>query len=163
MSWVNLLQVIGVVGSCMSFVGVLIAIHQIRKTRSAAEAAAGSAQAAHAALTKSVALSDLTACATTIEEVKVHVRHGHHEPALLRVTDLSKSIVQLHEARKSDPLSANSNKRMLVQLGILRDLLERGVQGDETVNPIQVNKALSQIADSLNELVGRLKFQATGE
>lgn len=157
------LQIIGVAGSFLSLLGVAIALFQIRKTRSAAEAAAVAAQAARDALTRSVVLADLTACTTAIDEVKVHVRHSRHESALLRVTDLSKSIVQLQESKQSGSLPKNEVKRMLTQLGILRDLLERGIQGDATVSPIQVNNTLSQIADSLNAFIGRLKFRAPGE
>jgi hypothetical protein len=148
------------IGTILSLIGVIVAIVQIRKTRNAADSAHQASIDAKLLISRDVLLVDVTACTTSIEEVKTLIRHRRLEAALLRVTDLTAALIRLsHLPPKAQRPSSRDLKPVLTQLAILRELLE-SVNHDATeeFNPVHVNVLLSGISDQLNHWVGSSRF-----
>lgn len=156
---------IGIIGTALSLIGIIVAIFQINKTRKAAEAAQGAAQSAINAIHLNVTLADISTCINEVEEIKVMIRSERYEAALLRVTDLSGKIIQLKTMPKSKFVAhINNSKEMLTQLSVLRDLLERKLQDKNVkVHTPKVNKILSAISDDLHVWIGNNKYIPPGE
>lgn len=151
---------ISAVGSFLSLIGVLVALHQIGKVRSAAESAQEASETTSTSLQKNMAMIDISSCITVIEEIKVLIRGDRYEAALLRVSDLVGKIIQLKTMPKSEGVSEIKKvSSMLAQLGVLRDLLEKKLhESDTEINPSKVNGILSSIADELHAWIGENKF-----
>lgn len=159
----NAVEILSVAGTLVTVFGFGITVWQLKKTRSAAEAAANSARATREVLAARVALADLAACTTIIDEVKALVRRNSAEAALLRVADITRLLLQLQAARRVSGADLGSEfKRFLTQLSVLRSLLERHLQGKADLKPVQVNATLSNLSDGMNALIGDLKYQDTG-
>ena len=71
--WLN---IISILGSVLSFVGVLVAIWQIKKTRKAAEAASAASLQAQQSIARNVLLVDVTSCISQLEEIKLLIRES---------------------------------------------------------------------------------------
>jgi len=160
MNWSSLVDVIGVVGSLLSLLGVIIALVQIRKTLAAARAAAVAAKDTQLAIARSVLLTDVSACVRSVEEVKVLVRVEKHEAALMRVTDLSTMLIQLQSLHAQQAANERVDfTKMLSQLAVMRESLEQRVNNQEAeINPVKVNTQLSNISDQLNRMLGKEKY-----
>lgn len=159
----ELYNIVGLGGSLLSLAGVAIALWQIRKTRTAAEAAERAAKETAGGLSRNLLLSDLTSCTIGIEEIKTSIRAKRYDAALLRANDVARQLIQLQNARPlaSPKSSSDDFLPALAQLGVLRDLLERTLGGEEKPIPSQANKILSQIGDDLNAVIGKMKFQVS--
>jgi hypothetical protein len=151
---------ISAIGSFLSLIGVLVALHQIGKVRSAAESAKVASELASSSLQKNMAMIDISSCITVIEEIKVLIRGDRYEASLLRVSDLVGKIIQLKTMPKSDGVTEiNKISSLLAQLGVLRDLLENKLHKPDTaVNPSKINGVLSSISDELHAWIGENKF-----
>ncbi len=153
-------------GTLLSLIGVLVAIAQILKTRSAAESAKHAADQAQRLLARNLFLADLSTCTTSIEGLKVLIRNRHHEAALLRVTDLNAALIRLrHLPDGNSPLGTDPDLTPIIaQLAVLRDLLERTVHNAEAeFNPVRINGVLSKVSDKLNDWVGAVTFKQLSE
>lgn len=153
-------------GTLLSLTGVIIAIVQIVKTRSAAELARAAADQSRQLLARNVLLSDLSGLTTSIEELKMHVRHRRLEAALLRVTDLNTALIRLQHVRDGAgrPSEESDMKFIMGQLAVLRDQLERvNTDTDSEFNAVRVNGILSKVSDRLNHWVGDITFKASSE
>ena len=151
------------VGTILSLTGVLITLAQIRKTLNAARAAEHAAANTYQAITRNVFLSDVSACVTSIEELKVLLRSSRFEAALLRVTDLNADLIHIqHLPSVPTDTSAIQFTDILTQLSVLREVLEQKVQGDPSdLNSVKANSVLSKISDQLNHWIGDTKYTPT--
>lgn len=157
MNWIS------TAGSILSFIGVLIALFQLRRTRASADAAKTAAELASKVLQNNLSMIEVSGCINEIEEAKALVRNGRFEAALLRVTDLIGKVTQL----KSMPIPKGMSNISgitsdLSHLGIIRDLLEQKIEDKNTkISTARVNNILSTIADELNVWIGENKYQLT--
>src|SRR5690349_18691413 len=137
----QLVNIISIIGSFLTLIGVIIAITQIRKTLSAAKAAQSAANQTQQAISRRVLLTDISTCIRSLEEIKVLIRGNRHEAALIRVTDLNSQLIQIQHIQHELTGQRTINfKELLTQLSILRELLERKIFERATeVNPVQVN------------------------
>ena len=154
MDWISAL------GSFLSLIGVLVALQQIGKVRSAAESAKVASEFASLNLQRNMAMIDISGCINEIEEIKVLIRGNRYESSLLRVSDLIGKIIQLKTMPKTDGVcEIKEINQKLAQLGVLRDLLEKKLHKPDTAfNPSKINSILSSIADELHAWIGENKF-----
>lgn len=147
-------------GSLLSFLGVLVALHQIGKVKNAAESARKASENTSLNLQRNMAMIDISSCINEIDEIKTLVRGNRFESALLRVSDLIGKMIQIKAMPKSETVSEIKGiKNILAQLDVLRDLLEKKLHKQNTAfNQSQVNKVLSSIADELHAWIGENKF-----
>ncbi len=156
----NVYNVATLVGTLLSLIGVVITLAQIRKTLTAATAAERAAAATQSVITRNVFLTDVSACITGIEELKVLIRASRFEAALLRVTDLTTALIRLqHLPDGSDGREPFDFRDTLTQLAILRELLEQKAHDSSSeIDAVQANSVLSKVSDGLNHWVGSAKY-----
>jgi hypothetical protein len=161
MWWQTALNIIGVVGSILSAVGVYVAIRQINQTKKVAQAALEASEATQRGIASNVILADMSSCMRVIEEIKTLLRSRRYESALMRVTDLTGLIIQLqHLAAAGSERPDLRAREALTSLSVLRDLLELKLDDDSTsLEVAKVNSELSKIADRLGHWIGRRKFE----
>jgi len=155
-------EVISIAGSMLSFLGVLIAISQIRKTRRAAEAAQNATDKTQKLIARNVLLQDISACTTAIEEVKALIRSKRYEASLLRVTDLNTQLIRLRYLKSNDAgLADIPFQEIVTQMSMLREMLEQSLnQKTSDLRPAHVNGILSRISDQLNAWIGKNRYVA---
>jgi hypothetical protein len=153
-----ILDILGIAGSLLSLIGVVVAIWQVVKTRNAAEAATKAAREAHLSIRRNLLLSDVTSASVALEGMKALVKAERYEAALVRVTDLMGNLNQLKTLPIAEAAPLQFSE-VLLELHVIRDLLERRtMNADVRVDPIKVFKALSQISDELNTWIGTVKY-----
>lgn len=147
---------IGVIGSFLSLIGVIIAIWQIRKTRRIAQAAKDASERTQKIISRNLLLSDVSTCTKNLEEIKTYVRIERYESSLIRVNDLISALVQIQQ--RLDAVEQNipfEFEEMLSQLSIIRENFEKKVKRKSAkIDSIQINSQLSLISDDLNKLIG---------
>ena len=82
----EIINIIGVVGSFLSLIGVIIAIWQINKTKRIAQAAKDASDRTQKIISRNLLLSDVSTCTKNLEEIKTYVRIERYEASLIRVT-----------------------------------------------------------------------------
>lgn len=159
MDWISAL------GSFLSFVGVLVALHQIGKIKKSAEAARIAAEISTTSIQKNMTMIDVSGCINEIEEIKVLIRNDRNESALLRLSDLIGKLIQIKAMPETDSFTPIKDiKNMLAQLGVLRDLLEKTLQKNTApINSSRANRILSSIADELHVWIGAHKYSHNGD
>lgn len=152
----EIVNIIGVVGSFLSLIGVIIAIWQINKTKRIAQAAKDASDRTQKIISRNLLLSDVSTCTKNLEEIKTYVRIERYEASLIRVNDLISALVQIHQRLGgTDQVIPFEFEEMLSQLSIVREEFEKKVNKDSArINNVQINLRLSEISDDLNKLIG---------
>lgn len=152
----EIVNIIGVVGSFLSLIGVIIAIWQINKTKRIAQAAKDASDRTQKIISRNLLLSDVSTCTKNLEEIKTYVRIERYEASLIRVNDLISALVQIHQRLSgTDQVIPFEFEEMLSQLSIVREEFEKKVNKDSArINNVQINLRLSEISDDLNKLIG---------
>jgi len=147
----------------VTLAGFVIMIWQISKTHSAASAARKAAIDSRQTLQTNLMLVDISSCIKQIEEIQVLLRNDRHESALLRVTDLGSQLVQLrHHHDFSSEDSRVEFQDILSQLSIIRNGLEQKLNDSQYfIQIVRINKKLAEIANRLNDWVGKGKYSIT--
>lgn len=91
-NWGNLASVLGV---AVSVVGFTLAVCQIRKTKTAAEAARTAADNARAALSRSITIGDVDRAVERIERVKTEVNLGRIDIAKEHLLDIMRMLADI--------------------------------------------------------------------
>lgn len=148
---------IGVVGSFLSLIGVIIAIWQIVKTQRIAQAAKDASDRTQKIISRNLLLSDVSTCTKNLEEIKTYVRIERYEASLIRVNDLISALVQIQQRLEgTDQIVPFEFENMISQLSVVRKIFEKKVNRDSAkINNVQINLQLSEISDDLNKLIGR--------
>ena len=153
-------DIIAISGLAVSIFGFIFAIGQILKTKKAAIAASNAAYDAKKVMQKEFMLSDISSSAKSIEELKSLMRRERFEDALFRISDLNSQLIQL---RHLDYFQKEEFKKLfqdiIAQLAVLRDILENKISDNgQKIEIVIVNRKLAEIADSLNDLIGKAKY-----
>lgn len=163
----EIVNLIGVIGSFLSLIGVIIAIWQIRKTRRIAQAAKDASERTQKIISRNFLLSDVSTCTKNLEEIKTYVRIERYESSLIRINDLISALVQIQQ--RLDAVEQNipfEFEEILSQLSVVREEFEKKVnKSSAKINNVQINSRLSLISDDLNRLIGRtvMKIEEGGE
>ena len=156
----RLLDYLTLTGTLLSVIGVAIALFQLSRTRRAAEAAQEAASASRQAFARALLGSDVARCAGMIEEIKTLIRLNRLESTRLRVSDLMNLLLQLRQI----PESRFNFQPVLVQLGVLRDLLEAKLTDEQSrFEASRALKTLAQISDEVNGWLGHVRFAEQGD
>ena len=147
--------ILGVVGILLSIVGFWIALHQIKKTRGAAEAAEKATQKTRFLIGKRLIFADATACVKNLGEIRQFLSTSRYDAALMRLEDLIGALIQLQHASKA----AQSETKVkfpstISQMTILRSELQAKVNNESYA--LQVDSLYSQLflaSDELNKLI----------
>ena len=152
----EIINIIGVVGSFLSLIGVIIAIWQINKTKRIAQAAKDASDRTQKIISRNLLLSDVSTCTKNLEEIKTYVRIERYEASLIRVNDLISALVQIHQRMdNTNQIVPFGFEEMLLQLSVIRDEFEKKVnKSSARINNTQINSRLSLISDDLNKLIG---------
>lgn len=152
----EILNWIGVVGSFLSLIGVIIAIWQILKTQRIAQAAKDASDRTQKIISRNLLLSDVSTCTKNLEEIKTYVRIERYEASLIRVNDLISALVQIQQRLDgTNQIIPFEFEEMLSQLSIVREEFEKKVnKSSARINNVQINARLSEISDDLNKLIG---------
>jgi hypothetical protein len=149
-----------VLGFVVSVLGFTTALYQINKIKKSSTAAFEAAENTRNLLIRNACISDISISSKIIDEIQNFIRNNKVEFALLKVKDLKFILIQLKHF--PDMTKDNRNEQLtenLSQLSVLRDILERKIKcGLTTKEMNRAISALSDIADSINELVGQLKY-----
>jgi|GEM_PF-3319682 len=157
------MEAIGVISAVLTLVGVIVAIVQMRKARESAEAARIAAEDARSSIALNTIMQDVGTCAGGFEEVQSLIRIESYHSALLRVSDLIARVAQIKGAQSgTGTIRIPGLKNTLTQLEVLRELLEEKVaDSSKEVDPLRVNRILSQISAALHEWLGKSKFKGS--
>lgn len=142
-------------GAVVTIIGFAIAIYQIRRTRTAAEAARQAATDTAEKLLSVGAMIDLTRLYSLSNEAVVLLRHQKFAGAALRVGDLRAKVVELRVSPKGRALQAQQEWQMLVtKLKNLQEALERydGREGCDDALERRMKRDMFSIHDKVNAL-----------
>ena len=152
----EIVNLIGVIGSFLSLIGVIIAIWQILKTRRIAQAAKDASDRTQKIISRNLLLSDVSTCTKNLEEIKTYVRIERYESSLIRINDLISALVQIQQ--RLDVIEQKipfEFEEMLSQLSIIRENFEKKVNRKSAkIDNVQINSQPSLISDDLNKLIG---------
>lgn len=153
-------DIIAIGGLVVSIVGFFVAISQIFKTKKAAIAANEAAYDAKKGMQKEFMLSDISSSAKSIEELKSLMRRERYEDALFRISDLNSQLIQLRHLNYFQKEEFQKLfQDIIAQLAVLRDMLENKLSDtSHTIEIVLANRKLAEIADSLNDLIGKAKY-----
>lgn len=147
-------------GAIASFLGVLFAIYQIRRTRKSAEAAEEASKEVSTEFHRSTLIADISKCNKFLDETILMVREGQLKAANIRVADLKAQLSQLRPLTKKYPgMSGKKFQNIVGQLAIINENLEMKICNiEETFNPARTNQILSGISTDLNEWIGNIRY-----
>ena len=96
----------------------------------------------------------------SIEELKSLMRRERYEDALFRISDLNSQSIQLRHLNYFQKEEFQKLfQDIIAQLAVLRDMLENKLSDtSHTIEIVLANRKLAEIADSLNDLIGKAKY-----
>ena len=161
MEWANL--GIGIAALVVSLSGFAIAIWQIRKARSAAEAAADAATKARDALVHRLAIGDLARASSEIDRLKELHRTQEWQRALDQHPRVRQTLVEVRTRIHDEPAeTVTAFQVAIAQLAEMESAVERAL-ADPEQSPIslRLNATLVSIQETLDDLRGVLEGTIT--
>lgn len=159
-------DVLSVAGVAVTTIGFIIAIVQLWRLASTAEAAAKAAQGAKQEISRYDVARDVEAAIRTAEHLKALIRNDNFEEAVWRLGDLRAKINALRTAPQLRGASRDDEavdfQGHLVNLQTLEDTLAnniRGLNGDWA--PDNARRVLTSLSDDLGREAGKLRFAVT--
>jgi len=159
--WRDVVDVMAMIGVAATFLALIIAIIQIRRTTKTAEAARNAAISTRTDLAENLRLSDLTSAVRRISEIKHSLKAGQYQVASLRLDDLRELLVQVGASH--DPSAGEIFGKALSKVSSLQKALDG--RGDDSIEPFDLVKAnswLVEVSDVLIRFATEARMQ-TGE
>ena len=154
--WVNLGST--AFGTTLSVIGLIVAITQIRKARSAAEAAANAAREVEIRLRGLTTLIEISRLTTQSGQLILLLRAGNYAGAAQRGLDLREGVAAARSAAHSATLlEANQWQRLVYDVSTLHDQLEDCVHKQPSEKSA---RAAMRHASSIHERVSDLHGRA---
>lgn len=151
------MEVFNVIAGIATIVGLPLAIAQIYKTRSAAEAAATASKETKKRVNASFLLPDIAVLIRHARTVKNDALNGHYEAARIRIQDLKDGLCQFEPCLKGD---LRDYKRAVGKIGISMDTLEQCLRGGGTLNYSVFSSDIEDVITVLNGIQNIVKEQA---
>jgi hypothetical protein len=148
---------VGVAGVGVSLLGFVIAIAQIRRTRTAAQAAEGAARETRGALARNLTLGDLSGAREQIQRLKETHRAGDWQRALFTYPLLRRALADI----KTRHGNLQAQHRVVIQTGIqeletMETEVEQYLSNPTAIDVIRFNKSLTGVQTLLDGLMGEL-------
>ncbi len=147
---------LSLIGSLASVVGLPIAIWQIVKARTAAEASKLASIDTRNTISRNIVLTELMGCLRLIADLKTALRIDNFELAEARIGDLIRTVIQVREDLPESEFESVFSES-LPQMTILRDKIEQKVLGQSAKIAKGTISQLSKFADDLTRLIGKLR------
>ena len=160
MDWANL--IVGVTALAVSLGGFAVAIWQIRKARSAAEAANRAATQARESLVHRLSIGDLARASSEIDRLKDLHRAQEWQRALDQYPRVRQTLVDVRTRVEEDaPETATAFQRAIAQLAQMESVVERALPGPEpALTAATLNPRLVSIQGTLDSLRSKLEGAA---
>lgn len=154
----ELANLISVIGSILSLIGVGIAVWQILKTRRLAEATKDASEQTQKAISKNFLIYDVKTCLKNLDEIQTFVRIEKFESAQLRTIDLIAYLYQIEQRIEGTEQKIPFEfEEMFSQLTIIREEFEKKViKTSARIDSVRINTQLSGVSDSLNKLISNI-------
>lgn len=150
---------VGVAGVVVSLAGFWIAIWQIRRTRTAAQAAEGAARETRGSLARNLTLGDLSGAREQIQRLKETHRAGEWQRALFTYPLLRRALADIRTRHGSLQAPHRQGIQTGIQeLSLMEDEVER--QASDVPSSIafdRFNRNLTAVETLLNELMSELE------
>lgn len=156
----GLLEVVSGVGSTASMFGLIVAILQIIRVRTASEAARKASEDARSQMYNFISVSDVSRAAGILNEVQRLLRDKKFEAAEIRLTDLRKSLVQFGSHDKMaemDEYDKYVNICEEIDIEII-NLNKRIIDSSKSYNSMKLIEKLETIDRIISEFENKLKF-----
>ena len=156
--------IVGVTALAVSLGGFAIAIWQIRKAKSAAEAANRAATQARESLVHRLSIGDLARASSEIDRLKDLHRAGEWQRALDQYPRVRQTLVDVRTRVEEDaPETATAFQGAVAQLAQMESAVERALPGPEpTLTAATLNRRLVSIQGTLDDLRSKLEGATTG-
>ena len=151
--------IVGVTALVVSLGGFAIAIWQIRKAKSAAEAATKAALDTRKALVQRLAIGDIGRVAADIDRLKDFHRNQEWQRALDQYPRVLQTLVEVRIRVQEQPTeTATAFQQAIIQLATMESAVE-GALADPNRNPAAqgLNRKLVAIQQTLDDLRTRLE------
>ena len=160
MDWANLIA--GVTALAVSLGGFAVAIWQIRKARSAAEAANRAATQARESLVHRLSIGDLARASSEIDRLKDLHRGQEWQRALDQYPRVRQTLVDVRvRVQDNAPETANAFQRAISQLAQMESAVERALPDPQRApTPETLNRRLVSIQGTLDDLRSKLEGAA---
>ena len=154
--------IVGITALAVSLGGFAIAIWQIRKARSAAEAANTAATQARESLVHRLSIGDLARASSEIDRLKDLHRAQEWQRALDQYPRVRQTLVDVRTRVEEDaPETATAFQRAIAQLAQMESVVERALPDPEPVLvAATLNRRLVSIQGTLDDLRSRLEGAA---
>ncbi|MBN1350151.1 hypothetical protein JXJ21_12125 [candidate division KSB1 bacterium] len=148
---------VSIIGTVLTLISLAIAIYQIYKTRSAAEATKKSLEI----VKKNVLQITITECISKIDQIVYRIRRGSFEDASHKTNELTQNLSQLKAlVRDNGEKIHQTLQPHIVKVRIIREELERKLENKRyKLNIVKINKDLFELADVLKEFLEKIKFK----
>ena len=157
MEWANL--GIGATALLVSVAGFTVAIVQIRRARSAAEAASRAATEARDSLVHRLSIGDLARVSSEIDRLKELHRNQQWQRALDQHPRVRQTLVEVRSRIHDQPAeTVTAFQEAIAQLAEMESAVERAL-ADPSQSPtsLALNPTLVSIQQTLDDLRGRLE------
>jgi len=153
----------GVVGVFISVVGFLVTLLTLSRTKKAAEAAADAARQAKDNIKLMDAVAGFGEAVAIIEEMKRH----HRNNALQLIPDRCSTVKKILISTKISNQDLSESHQTIIQdclvtLASIEKTVDDAVINQKKLDPVRLNKILSNKADSLVGILSELKGKTNG-
>ena len=154
---------ITIISSLITVTGFLITIMQIIKTKKISNAAYSAAKDAKMAITNTIIISNLSSKVKSIQEIQSDILNGKNDVAYLHTKDLIHALIEIRQLIISKGYDDQKIiTETIVQLGVLKRLLESAIYKSEKIDIFKINPKLSELELKLSELAAKTKFPLIG-
>jgi hypothetical protein len=136
---------------------------QIFKTKKISNAAYSAALDAKMAITNTIIISSLSSKVKSIQEIQGDILNGKNDVAYLHTKDLMHSLIEIRQLIISKEYDDQKTiTETIVQLSILKRLLESAIYKNEKIDLFKINPKLSELELKLSDLSAKIKFPLIG-
>jgi hypothetical protein len=151
------------VGVLFALVGIIVAIGQIRRIATNAQAAAEASKRTQATVTKMIDLTSLGSGLRLISEIEELVKGDRFDAAALKMKDLRGLMVELRMSRGGETEVDTRFQRAVTLVASFQDsLLRRHYSPDARLDPMAMHRRLNEISDFLTGLVAAGRLEGGG-
>lgn len=143
-------------GLAVTIAGFAIALHQLRRIKTASEASAEAGRQVLSLVRERENLTELVAAAGYVDSIRTYINLGQRDGATIYIELLRSKLIYLREMLPADDISGSEISKSLVNLTLIADQLRNPPTARTEIR--QLVTALVPISDLLQGHIARRRF-----
>lgn len=161
--WRDIIDVVALVGVGATLIGLIVAVVQIQRTRTSAQAAEKAADSTREQLTENLHLSDVTSATRRISDIRNLLGSGENRLARLRLDDLRELLVVIGARYAADPGTGSDFEDSVGRVSALeKALVAQEEDPSKTFSRVRADRLLVEVSDELIRFSARTRLKTGG-